>query len=47
MCRPDTVPETLAKFVYRYRVSAIWFVGVWMITVVILLAVGPVFPGVK
>jgi hypothetical protein len=45
-CRPEEEDhlETLAEFVNRYRISAIWLVGAWMVLVVLLLAYGPVLP---
>jgi hypothetical protein len=32
----------VTDFIKRNRVSVYWIVGVWMVTVLILLAVGPV-----
>lgn len=33
----------MGEFIRRNRTSVYWIVGVWMLTVLILLAVGPVW----
>lgn len=33
----------MVDFVRRHRVSVYWLIAIWMLTVVVLLAVGPVW----